>query len=65
MPEHISGLATRLWIYYFLFLLLLCGWLQGFKREIRFTSKCLENEIIHKIEEAAKPLGFDVHKKNY
>jgi len=38
---------------------------QGFKRETRFTSKCPANEIIHKIEEAAKPLGFDVHKKNY
>ncbi|XP_047250410.1 CBL-interacting serine/threonine-protein kinase 3 isoform X2 [Capsicum annuum] len=38
---------------------------QGFKRETRFTSKCPANEIISKIEEAAKPLGFDVHKKNY
>ncbi|XP_059310430.1 CBL-interacting serine/threonine-protein kinase 3-like isoform X2 [Lycium ferocissimum] len=38
---------------------------QGFKRETRFTSKCSANEIISKIEEAAKPLGFDVHKKNY
>ncbi|RVW90692.1 CBL-interacting serine/threonine-protein kinase 3 [Vitis vinifera] len=38
---------------------------QGFKRETRFTSKCPANEIIHKIEEAVKPLGFDVHKKNY
>ncbi|XP_011042034.1 PREDICTED: CBL-interacting protein kinase 32-like isoform X3 [Populus euphratica] len=38
---------------------------QEFKRETRFTSKCPANEIIHKIEEAAKPLGFDVHKKNY
>ncbi|GAV81448.1 Pkinase domain-containing protein/NAF domain-containing protein [Cephalotus follicularis] len=38
---------------------------QGFKRETRFTSKCPANEIVHKIEEAAKPLGFDVHKKNY
>ncbi|XP_050237557.1 CBL-interacting serine/threonine-protein kinase 3 isoform X3 [Mercurialis annua] len=36
-----------------------------FKRETRFTSRCPANEIIHKIEEAAKPLGFDVHKKNY
>ncbi|KAM7267015.1 hypothetical protein ACFE04_009181 [Oxalis oulophora] len=36
-----------------------------FKRETRFTSKCPANEIINKIEEAAKPLGFDVHKKNY
>ncbi|XP_047330296.1 CBL-interacting protein kinase 32-like [Impatiens glandulifera] len=38
---------------------------QGFKRETRFTSKCPASEIINKIEEAAKPLGFDVHKKNY
>ncbi|XP_071736278.1 CBL-interacting protein kinase 32-like [Rutidosis leptorrhynchoides] len=38
---------------------------QGFKRETRFTSKCPANEIVSKIEEAAKPLGFDVHKKNY
>ncbi|XWS71297.1 hypothetical protein CRYUN_Cryun03dG0126300 [Craigia yunnanensis] len=38
---------------------------QGFKRETMFTSKYPANEIIHKIEEAAKPLGFDVHKKNY
>ncbi|XP_040991797.1 CBL-interacting serine/threonine-protein kinase 3 isoform X1 [Juglans microcarpa x Juglans regia] len=37
----------------------------GFKRETRFTSKCPANEIINKIEEAAKPLGFDVQKKNY
>lgn len=38
---------------------------QGFKRETRFTSKCPPNEIIKKIEEAAKPLGFDVRKNNY
>ncbi|XP_061363678.1 CBL-interacting serine/threonine-protein kinase 3-like [Gastrolobium bilobum] len=38
---------------------------QGFKKETRFTSKCPANEIISKIEEAAKPLGFDVQKKNY
>ncbi|KAK6141765.1 hypothetical protein DH2020_024492 [Rehmannia glutinosa] len=38
---------------------------QGFKRETRFTSKSSATEIINKIEEAAKPLGFDVHKKNY
>ncbi|KAJ1394314.1 Serine/threonine-protein kinase, active site [Sesbania bispinosa] len=38
---------------------------QGFKRETRFTSKRPANEIINKIEEAAKPLGFDVQKKNY
>lgn len=38
---------------------------QEFKRETRFTSTCPANEIISKIEEAAKPLGFDVQKKNY
>ncbi|MQM20975.1 hypothetical protein Taro_054004 [Colocasia esculenta] len=38
---------------------------QEFKRETRFTSKCPANEIISKIEEAAKPLGFDIQKKNY
>ncbi|KAG1365522.1 CBL-interacting protein kinase 32 [Cocos nucifera] len=38
---------------------------QEFKRETRFTSKCPANEIVSKIEEAAKPLGFDVQKKNY
>ncbi|RZC27037.1 CBL-interacting serine/threonine-protein kinase 3 isoform F [Glycine soja] len=38
---------------------------QGFKRETRFTSKSPADEIINKIEEAAKPLGFDVQKKNY
>lgn len=38
---------------------------QGFTRETRFTSKCAANEIINKIEEAAKPLGYGVHKKNY
>ncbi|XP_022892493.1 CBL-interacting serine/threonine-protein kinase 3-like [Olea europaea var. sylvestris] len=39
--------------------------LQEFKRETRFSSTRPANEIINKIEEAAKPLGFDVHKKNY
>ncbi|XP_020101162.1 CBL-interacting protein kinase 32 isoform X2 [Ananas comosus] len=38
---------------------------QEFKRETRFTSKCPAKEIINKIEEAAKPLGFDIQKKNY
>ncbi|KAL8487378.1 hypothetical protein ACS0TY_023891 [Phlomoides rotata] len=37
----------------------------GYKKETKFTSKCTANEIIKKIEHAAKPLGFDVHKKNY
>lgn len=40
-------------------------WSRVLKRETRFTSKSPANEIISKIEEAAKPLGFDVHKKNY
>lgn len=44
---------------------LLCHCLQGFKRETRFTSKSSAKDIISKIEEAAKPLGFDVQKKNY
>ncbi|RWW57190.1 hypothetical protein BHE74_00036039, partial [Ensete ventricosum] len=35
------------------------------KKETRFTSKCPAKEIIRKIEEAAKPLGFDIQKKNY
>ncbi|KAI3939529.1 hypothetical protein MKX01_038484, partial [Papaver californicum] len=38
---------------------------QEIRRETRFTSKCPANEIICKIEAAAKPLGFDVHKNNY
>ncbi|KAI3870434.1 hypothetical protein MKX03_012713 [Papaver bracteatum] len=38
---------------------------QEIKRETRFTSTCPANEIISKIEAAARPLGFDVHKKNY
>ncbi|EES16537.2 hypothetical protein SORBI_3008G016200 [Sorghum bicolor] len=38
---------------------------QEFKRETRFTSKCPPKEIVRKIEEAAKPLGFGVQKKNY
>nr|KYP71984.1 CBL-interacting serine/threonine-protein kinase 9 [Cajanus cajan] len=35
------------------------------KRETRFTSQCPANEIMFKIEEAAKPLGFNVQKQNY
>lgn len=38
---------------------------QEFKRETRFTSKSSPKEIVRKIEEAAKPLGFDIQKKNY
>jgi NAF domain len=39
--------------------------LQKYKKETRFTSKCSAKEIVKKIEEAAKPLGFDIQKKNY
>ncbi|KAI9073121.1 hypothetical protein K1719_044930 [Acacia pycnantha] len=38
---------------------------QALKRETRFTSRCPAKEIVNKIEEAVKPLGFDVQKKNY
>ncbi|XP_047174097.1 CBL-interacting serine/threonine-protein kinase 9-like [Vigna umbellata] len=35
------------------------------RRETSFTSQRPANEIMSKIEEAAKPLGFNVHKRNY
>ncbi|KAM6583795.1 hypothetical protein CsatB_010797 [Cannabis sativa] len=35
------------------------------KRETRFTSQKPANEIMDKIEEAAKPLGFNIRKQNY
>ncbi|XP_056160417.1 CBL-interacting serine/threonine-protein kinase 9 isoform X2 [Syzygium oleosum] len=35
------------------------------KRETRFASQHPANEIMSKIEETAKPLGFNVHKRNY
>lgn len=35
------------------------------KGETRFTSKKPANEIITTIEEAAKPLGFNVQKRDY
>ncbi|XP_042437713.1 CBL-interacting protein kinase 9-like [Zingiber officinale] len=35
------------------------------KRETRFTSQHPPNEILSKLEEAAKPLGFKVRKHNY
>nr|QND78266.1 calcineurin B-like protein-interacting protein kinase 9 [Nitraria tangutorum] len=35
------------------------------KRETRFTSQRPANEIMSKIEETAKPLGFNVRKGNY
>ncbi|KAL6005717.1 Non-specific serine threonine protein kinase [Asimina triloba] len=41
-------------------------WKHGLvKRETRFTSQRPPNEIMSKIEEAAKPLGFNVRKQNY
>ncbi|KAK8461134.1 hypothetical protein SEVIR_2G451500v4 [Setaria viridis] len=38
---------------------------EKYKRETRFASQCPPKEIINRIEEAAKPLGFDIQKKNY
>ncbi|XP_068669615.1 CBL-interacting protein kinase 9 [Aristolochia californica] len=39
---------------------------EGFvKRETQFTSQHPPNEILSKIEAAAKPLGFNVRKQNY
>ncbi|KAK7389753.1 hypothetical protein VNO78_25046 [Psophocarpus tetragonolobus] len=35
------------------------------KRETHFASQRPANEIMSKIEEAAKPLGFNVHKRDY
>ncbi|XAR62922.1 Non-specific serine/threonine protein kinase [Bertholletia excelsa] len=35
------------------------------KREMSFASKCSANDIISKIEQTAKPMGFNVHKQNY
>ncbi|PWA60912.1 protein kinase, ATP binding site [Artemisia annua] len=35
------------------------------KRETSFASLCPANEIMSKIEETAKPMGFNVHKRNY
>ncbi|KAL3631147.1 CBL-interacting serine/threonine-protein kinase 9 [Castilleja foliolosa] len=35
------------------------------RRETSFTSKCPANKIMSKIESAAKPMGFNVHKRNY
>ncbi|XP_072956013.1 CBL-interacting protein kinase 9-like [Typha angustifolia] len=35
------------------------------RRETSFSSKCPPNEIMSKIEEAARPLGFSVRKHNY
>jgi NAF domain len=48
-----------------IFLIFLFLFLQKYKKETRFTSKCSAKEIVKKIEEAAKPLGFDIQKKNY
>ncbi|GJR79019.1 CBL-interacting serine/threonine-protein kinase 9 isoform X2 [Tanacetum coccineum] len=39
---------------------------KGFvRRETSFASLCPANEIMSKIEETAKPMGFNVHKRNY
>ncbi|KAH9318563.1 hypothetical protein KI387_020332, partial [Taxus chinensis] len=38
---------------------------QGVKQEVHFTSKCPATEIITKMEESAKPLGFIVKKRDY
>lgn len=35
------------------------------KRETSFASQCSAHEIMSKIEETAKPLGFNVRKQNY
>lgn len=35
------------------------------RRETTFTSQRPANEIMSRIEEAAKPLGFNVKKHNY
>ena len=41
------------------------GFGQGLKRETRFTSKHPAPEIISKMEETARPLGFKVEKRDY
>eukprot|EP01018_Ginkgo_biloba_P023343 Gb_01155 [translate_table: standard] len=38
---------------------------QGVKKEARFTSKYPATEIITKMEEIAKPLGFNVKRRDY
>uniref|UniRef100_A0A7N0UUQ6 non-specific serine/threonine protein kinase n=1 Tax=Kalanchoe fedtschenkoi TaxID=63787 RepID=A0A7N0UUQ6_KALFE len=38
---------------------------QELKRETRFMSKCPADEIVERIEQAVKPLGFDVFKCNF
>lgn len=35
------------------------------KKETRFTSQRSASEIMSKMEETAKPLGFNVRKDNY
>ncbi|KAI3956122.1 hypothetical protein MKW98_027436, partial [Papaver atlanticum] len=39
--------------------------MNSIKRETHFTSQCPANEIMFKIEQTAKPLGFNVRKQNY
>ena len=35
------------------------------KRETQFTSQSPANEIMSKIEETAKPMGFNIKKRDY
>jgi len=42
-----------------------CLYFQGFvKKETRFTSKLPAEEMIAKMEETAKPLGFTLERQN-
>ncbi|XP_058112778.1 CBL-interacting serine/threonine-protein kinase 23-like isoform X16 [Magnolia sinica] len=38
---------------------------QGVRREMRFTLRCSASEILAKMEESAKPLGFSVKRRDY
>ena len=38
---------------------------QSVKQEVHFTSKYPATEIITKMEEHAKPLGFNVKRRDY
>ncbi|XP_058079018.1 CBL-interacting protein kinase 31-like isoform X2 [Magnolia sinica] len=38
---------------------------QGVRREMRFTLRCSASEIMAKMEESAKPLGFSVKRCDY
>lgn len=61
MLPAIKNVFQKLCIYSYL----TSVFLQEYKRETRFTSQFPPKEIITKIEEAAKPLGFDIQKKKY